>query len=107
MIIQARAASAKPHNAIIIVSLHLVLSCWREPKSILYAQMITKITAIVPAIHIKKSIADLIAVGISSRVTSHSLSFVFEIQRIFSAACDPKAIEKNNNHVRNLSIVFV
>jgi hypothetical protein len=44
------------------------------------------ITAIVPAIHIKKSIADLIALGISSRCTSHLLSLLSDIHRIFSAS---------------------
>jgi len=35
MMNHARAARAKPPRAAIIVSLHFVLSCWSEPKSIL------------------------------------------------------------------------
>jgi hypothetical protein len=65
----ARAARANQLRAIIIVSFHFVLSCCIDPKSILYAPIMINITAIVPAIHIKKSIAALIAFGISSRCT--------------------------------------
>jgi len=50
---QASDARAKPVKAMMIVFLHSVLSCLREPKSILYAQIITNIIAIVPANHIK------------------------------------------------------
>lgn len=53
----ASEAIIKPQIAIKIVSLHFVLSWDIEPKSILYAQIIMKITEIVAAIHIRKFIA--------------------------------------------------
>ena len=84
MIIQERAASAKPQSAAIIVSRPFVLSCWREPKSILYAPITIKITAIVAATHIKKSIAFLIARGISLSHTLPDLSLSFDIQSMLS-----------------------
>jgi len=52
--------------AIIIVFFHFDLSCSIDQKSIWYAQTITKITAIVQAIHIAKSIAHFMTLGISS-----------------------------------------
>jgi len=66
-------AIAKPPSAISIVFLHFVLSCWREPNRSWYAQMITNITAIVPAIPIRKFVAATIIFGISVKLTFPSL----------------------------------
>jgi len=76
---QASEAIAKPPRAISIVFLHFVLSCWRDPKRSWYAQIITNITAIVHAIHIRKFVAATIIFGISLRLTSQLLSFSSEI----------------------------
>ena len=66
---QASDAIAKPPRAISIVFLHLVLSCWREPKRSWYAQIMTNITAIVPAIPMRKFVAETIILGMLSRLT--------------------------------------
>jgi len=47
------------------VSFHFVLSCASDPSKILYAQTITNIIAMVPAIPIKKSMTDFKILGIS------------------------------------------
>lgn len=69
----ASEAIAKPPRAMRIVFLHFVLSCWREPNRSWYAQIMTNITAIVPAIHMRKLVAETIIFGIVSRFTFHSL----------------------------------
>jgi len=66
---QASEAIAKPPSAMSMVFLHFVLSCWREPKRSWYAQIMTNITAIVPAIPIRKFVAETIIFGMVSRLT--------------------------------------
>jgi hypothetical protein len=99
MINQANDAIANHTKAITIVSFHFVLSCSSEPKSILYAQTIINIIAIVPAIVIKKLIAHFKIFGISSICISHLLTFFSVIlsQKIQSAyfSASANCIEKN------------
>ena len=102
---QASAAIAKPVSAIIIVSRHFVLSCCSDQKSILYAPIITKITAIVPAIPIKKSIKLRIAFGISSRCTSQFRSLESRMPRMFVVSPSAKtvnAVALNDISVKNI-----
>jgi hypothetical protein len=63
--------------------------------------MIIKITEIVPAMERKKSMADLIATGISLISTSHFLKSALLIPRILSAA-DAIPWEKRNMYTRRV-----
>ena len=78
-----------------MVSFHFVLSCSSDQKSILYAQIITKITAIVQASHIKKSIADFIISGISLACISPFL--------IASSVSDFVSLNSHKTHVSQVA----